>query len=44
MPVDPGQRNDPADGIAVVNEILAEGLTRPKVDLFRQMSYLGAPE
>jgi hypothetical protein len=27
-----------------VNEVLAEGLARPEVNLFRQMPYLGPPE
>jgi hypothetical protein len=44
MPIDAGGRNDPADGVGVVDEVLAERLARPEVNLFRQMPYLGPPE
>ena len=42
--VDSGRRNDAAHGVCVVNEVLAEGLTRPKVELFGQMPYLGSTQ
>jgi hypothetical protein len=42
--VDPGRRNDPSNGVGVVNEVLAERLTRPKVDLLSQLPYLGPPK
>jgi len=44
MTVDPGGRNDTANGVGVVDEVLAKGLARPEVNLFRQMPYLGPPE
>jgi hypothetical protein len=42
--VDAGSRNDAANGVGIVNEVLAEGLARSEVNLFRQMAYLGPPE
>ncbi len=44
MTIDPGSRNDTADGVGVMDEVLAERLARPEVNLFRQMPYLGPPE
>jgi hypothetical protein len=44
VPVDARSRNDTANGVGVVNEVLAEGLARPEVNLFREMAYLGPPE
>ena len=44
VPIDAGGRDDTANGVRVVNEVLAERLARPEVNLFRQMSYLGPPE
>ena len=42
--VDPGRRDDPADSVGVVDEILPERFTWAKVNLFRQMAYLGPTE
>ena len=42
--VDPGCRHDPANGIGVMNEVLAERLTWSEVQFLRQMSDLGATE
>jgi hypothetical protein len=42
--VDRGGRNDATNGVRVVNEVLAERLARPEVNLFRKMPYLGPPE
>jgi len=42
--IDTGGRNDTANGVRVMDEILAERLSGPEVDLFRQVSYLGPPE
>ena len=44
MPIDAGGRHDTANGVGVVDEVLAERFARPKVNLFRQVSYLGPPE
>jgi hypothetical protein len=44
MAIDPGGRNDTANGVGVVDEVLAERLARPEINLFRQVSYLGSPE
>ena len=44
VPVDTGGRNDAANGVRVVDEVLAERLARPEIKLFRQVSYLGPPE
>jgi len=44
MAVDARSRDDSPNGVCVVNKVLAEGLTRSEVNLFRQMSYLGPPE
>ena len=44
MPVDAGRRNDSANGVGVVDEVLAEGFARPEVNLSRQVSDLGPPE
>ena len=44
MPIDPGRRNDTANGVGVVDEVLAERFARPEINLFRQMPYLGPPE
>src|SRR3954466_7964062 len=44
MTVYPGGRNDTANGVGVVNEVLPEGLAWPEVKVFRQMPYLGPPE
>src|SRR4051812_47896808 len=38
------RRHNTANGVRVMNEILAERFTGPKVDLFRQVPYLGPPE
>ena len=42
--VDAGRRHDAANGVGVVDEVLAERLTRPEVDLLGQVPNLGAPE
>jgi hypothetical protein len=44
MAIDPGGRNDTANGVGVVDEVLAERFAGPEVNLFRQMPYLGPPE
>ena len=44
VPVDAGRRNDSANSVGVVDEVLAEGFARPEVNLSRQVSYLGPPE
>ena len=44
VPVDAGRRNDAANSVGVVDEVLAERLARPEVDFFRQVPYLGPPE
>ena len=44
MTIDAGGRDDTANGVGVVDEVLAERFTRPEVNLFRQVSYLGPPE
>ena len=40
----PGRRHDAAHGVGVVDEVLAERLTRPEVEFLRQVPYLGPPE
>ena len=44
MAVDTGRRHNPAHGVGIMNEVLAEGLARPKVEVFGQVPYLGPPE
>jgi hypothetical protein len=44
MAIYPGGRDDAPNGVGVMDEVLAERLARPEVNLFRQMSYLGPPE
>jgi hypothetical protein len=44
VPVDAGRRNDSANGIGIVNKILAEGFARPEINFSSQVSYLGPPE
>ena len=42
--VDSGCRNHTAHGVCVVDKVLAEGLPRPKIELFGEMPYLGSTE
>src|SRR5690606_13333106 len=42
--VDPGCGHDAPHRVGIVDEVLPECLTRAKLDLFRQVSYLGSPE
>jgi hypothetical protein len=44
VPVDTGGRNNAAHGVGVVDEVLAKRFAWPKINLFRQVSYLGPPE
>jgi hypothetical protein len=44
MTIDPGSRDDTANGIGVMYEVLAERLAWPEINLFSEMSYLGSPE
>jgi hypothetical protein len=44
MTIDSGSRNDTANGVCIVDEVLAEGFAGPEINLFRQMPYLGPPE
>jgi hypothetical protein len=44
MAVHPGRRYDATDGVGVVDEVLAERLAWPEINLFRQVSNLGSPE
>ena len=44
LPVDAGRRNDPANSVGVMDEVLAKGLAWPEIHLPRQVSYLGPPE
>jgi hypothetical protein len=44
MPVDAGRRHDAAYGVGVVDEVLTERFARSKINLFRQVSYLGSSE
>jgi hypothetical protein len=44
MTIDPGGRNDTADGVGVMDEVLAERLARSEIDLFSEMPYLGSTE
>jgi hypothetical protein len=41
LPVDSRRRNHTAHGICVVNKILAEGLTRPKVEFLGKVPNFG---
>ena len=42
--VDAGRRNDAANGVGVVDEVLSKRFAWPEVNLSRQVSYLGPPE
>jgi len=44
VPVDAGRRNDSTNCVGVVDEVLAERLAWPEINLFRQVSNLGSPE
>jgi hypothetical protein len=44
MAVHARRGNDATDGVGVVDEVLAERLARPEINLFRQVSNLGSPE
>jgi hypothetical protein len=44
MTADPGCRDDTANGVGVMDEVLAERLAWPEINLFSEMSYLGSTE
>src|SRR5215213_10604359 len=44
MTIDPGSRDDTANGVGVMYEVLAERLAWPEINLFSEMSYLGGPQ
>ena len=44
LAVDSGCGNHTAHGVGVVNEILAEGLTRPEIELFGEVPNFGSAQ